>query len=412
MIDYKNTAFPKSEYDDRISRVQQIMRQKGIDLLVCHEIGNICWLCGIQCVCWNKYFMFLIPEQGESKLLLQSFELYNAYLDTWLNEDNIVTYSSGENGKAPEDPIESSISLIKDMGFEKGKIGIEYSTSCPGINAYGFERLKHGLDKAEIINISGLVENVRTIKSCAELQYIKLAASIASSGVVELTEKATTGMSDNDLAAIALKVMTEQGSEYMSLDPIVTIGPRSGVPHTTYGRHEIKNGDTGLLEISACINRYSGVTMRTISFGTPSDEVKFMIEGCIDSVNTVIENIRSGAVCGDIADKAEAKLKRHLKKYMWHGLYGYTIGLGFPPRWEDSTDIFIKKGYKNILEANMVFHVSTTLRDLGKRSVTISETVAVTESGSEVYTRVPRKLLINGERNVLMPQKIHKNMEV
>jgi Xaa-Pro aminopeptidase len=79
---------------------------------------------------------------------------------------------------------------------------------------------------------------------------------------------------------------------------------------------------------------------------------------------------------------------------MWHGIYGYTIGLGFPPRWEDSTDIFIKRGYNNMLETNMVFHVSTTLRDLGKHSVTISETVAVTQTGCEVYTLAPRELYI------------------
>jgi Xaa-Pro dipeptidase len=394
LLGYKNTAFPESEYRQRVIRTQKAMKQKGLDLLLCHEIGNICWLCGVQCVCWNKYFMLAVPAYGDPKLLIQSFERYGAYLYTWLAEDDIIPYLSCENEQRSEDPIEASIKLVKNMGYEKCRIGLEYSTPCPGLSASDFDRIKNGLPVAEFIDASGLVENVRTVKSKPELEYMKQAAGMASRGMTAVMEAAHAGMTDNDLAAVALGTMTAEGSEYMCLDPIITIGPRSGVPHTTYGRHRIEQGDTGLLEISGCVNRYSGVTMRAVSFGEPADDVKFMIEGCLNSVNTVIENMKAGAVCSEIAHKAEAKLEKQLQKYMWHGIYGYTIGLGFPPRWDDSADIFIMKGYDNVLEPDMTFHVSTTLRDLGRRSITVSETVAVTGTGCEVYTSVPRMLFI------------------
>jgi Xaa-Pro dipeptidase len=119
-----------------------------------------------------------------------------------------------------------------------------------------------------------------------------------------------------------------------------------------------------------------------------------MAEGCISSIQAIIENAKAGAVCHDVAVKAEQKLKKQLECYMWHGLYGYSIGLGFPPRWDDCGSIFIKRDDFSILETGMVFHVSTTLRDIGRHSITASETIVITESGNEVLTSVPRILFI------------------
>ena len=49
---------------------------------------------------------------------------------------------------------------------------------------------------------------------------------------------------------------------------------------------------------------------------------------------------------------------------------------------------------KDILRPGMVFHVSTSLREVGKYGTAFSETVAVTETGHEVLTHTPRRLVI------------------
>ena len=245
MIDYKNTAFEKNEYESRVLRVQKEMKRRGIELLLVHEIGNICWLCGIQCLCWNKYFMLAVPQKGDPTLVIQSFELYNAYLGTWLDESHIIPYYSCEIGKPDEDPLDVSVRTIRERGFENAMIGLELSTPCPGISASGFETIKNGLRTAGFMNVSGLVERIRSIKTEAELRYIRQAADISSLAMTTVMNRAEAGMTDNDLAAIAHQVMAKNGSEYMCLDPIITIGPRSGIPHTTYARHKINKGDTG-----------------------------------------------------------------------------------------------------------------------------------------------------------------------
>jgi len=395
MIDYKNTAFEKGEYELRVLRVQNEMARRGIELLLVHEIGNICWLCGIQCLCWNKYFMLAVPQKGDPVLVIQSFELYNAYLGTWLDEAHIVPYYSCEIGKPDEDPLDVSVRTIKERGFEKAMIGLELSTSCPGISASGFEKIMNGLRKAGFTDASGLVERIRAVKMEAELRYIRQAADISSLAMTTVMDQAEAGMTDNDLAAIAHQVMAKNGSE------IHVSGSdhhhRPAVRHSPYHlcAHKINKGDTGLLEFGACINRYTGVTMRAVSFGEPDDDVKVHGGRLHQQHHAIIENAKPGAVCHDVAVKAEEKLAKHLERYMWHGLYGYSIGLGFPPRWDDCGDLFIKKNDYNILEPGMVFHVSTTLRDLGHHSITASETVVITKTETKCIQACPENFLLN-----------------
>ena len=56
------------------------------------------------------------------------------------------------------------------------------------------------------------------------------------------------------------------------------------------------------------------------------------------------------------------RLSAHLGgQVVWHGYYGYSVGLGFPPTWADQRDLIIKKGSDVVLESGMVFHCSTSL---------------------------------------------------
>ena len=54
----------------------------------------------------------------------------------------------------------------------------------------------------------------------------------------------------------------------------------------------------------------------------------------------------------------------------------------------------IRQGDHFALEAGMVFHVSTTFRDIAVHGVTVSETVLVTQNGCEVLTSARRELFI------------------
>jgi Xaa-Pro dipeptidase len=104
--------------------------------------------------------------------------------------------------------------------------------------------------------------------------------------------------------------------------------------------------------------------------------------------------MRPGAKGDATARHADKVMKPFAKNFVWHGIYGYSVGLGFPPDWNDSSAI-IERGVDLTLKPGLVFHLSTSLRKVGTCGVAFSETVLVTESGAEVLTTVPRGLTVS-----------------
>ncbi len=202
------------------------------------------------------------------------------------------------------------------------------------------------------------------------------------------------GKTDNDLALAGYQAIIGGGGEYMCYDPIVTVGGRSGIPHTTHRRVAMNHGDVVFMEMGACIHRYNAPIMRTIVIGPPADQVRRMAEACCASVNTLIEHIKPGIPARDVALRAQACLDDVLAAgLIWHGYYGYSVGLGFPPEWNDSP-VEITVNSETILQPGMVFHCNTSLRDVGRYGTAFSETVLVTDRGCDVLTNGPRVLVV------------------
>lgn len=390
MINYPDCRhFEKEEYDNRIKRAQLAIQARGADALLVHSLANICWLCGLECIMPGKYFMMVVPANGKPKLLIQNFESHNAYINTYLPEEDIVQYLITED--YAEDYIFASAELIKKMKLVDSKLLIEIYGAHLSVNC--FMQLKQLLPDVCFEDSRMCIEKVRIIKTSEEIVCMRKAAIIASQGIKDVVDAAKEGMTDNEMAAIACNSMLRAGSEYMCLDPIITIGKRSGIPHTTYSRVPTQSGDTVLLEFGACYKRYTAVTMRTISIGKPDDTVRILFDAAKRSVENIIAKMRPGMDGSDIADSSKATILKETEKWLWHGCYGYSIGLGFPPSWEDGPAI-IRQGAHFILEPGMVFHTSTTFRDIARYGVTVSETVLVTQNGCEVLTDVPRRLFI------------------
>lgn len=376
-------AFTKDEYDRRLRETRRRMADREIDCLLVHSFPNICYLTGLETVAPHKYFMLAVPLEGEPVLLSQDFETHNVLLGACVAD--IVKYG------LEEDPAAATRELLKKRGWTSQGLGLEFDSR--GLSIADYRRISDGLPGVRWADASGLVDSVKAVKSAPELDYLRRAAAWSSLGMQAAIGAVAEGATDNDIAASAYHALMRAGSEYMCYAPIVTSGRRSGVPHSTHQRVTLERGDSILIEIGACCRRYSAPIMRTASVGTPSDAVRRLVEIAAESVSTVIENMKPGAIAGEIAVKAKARLVDVPSHILWHGYYGYSVGIGFPPEWSDSPAA-LREGSELVLEPGMVFHCSTSFREIGRFGVTVSETVAVTATGSEVLTSLPRALAV------------------
>lgn len=381
MSQLQHLAFSVEEYRRRVRRVQELLIERDLDALLVHHFPNICYLTGMQCVLWTKYFLTIVRRDGDPILLGQSFEMPNALYCVWTPE--LVGYD------LDDDPVTVTVDLVKQLGLDQKRLGIETSY----LRAPLYLRLTDALAAATLTDASDLVDTVKAIKSAPELDLLRQTARLTDAGMQAALDAVADGALDQDVARAAYDALIGGGSEHMALDPIVTVGARSGIPHSTHARVPMKTGDTVLIELGANLHRYTAASFRCAVIGQPSNQVSFMADACIASLNSLMAAMKPGAVAHDVAMAADNVWTEATSRYVWHGYYAYSLGIGFPIDWNDCP-LVVKRGEDWTLEPGMVFHCTTSLRDTAKYGTAFSETVVITETGAEVLTSVPRTLTV------------------
>lgn len=376
-------SFPVGEYRVRVHNVQREMARLDLDALLCHSAANVCYLTGFEALLWYKYVLAVVPREGDPILLAQDFEMPNACATAWC-EDRVTYPCHG-------DPIAVTKTLLAKRGLANKRLGLELDRWSMSVPTY--HKLRAAFSTAKLVDATSVLDRVKAVKSPAEIAVMRHAAAVTSRGMIAALNRVKIGATDNDVAAAAYDALIKGGSEYMAIDPIVTVGARSSMPHSTHRRVRIGKGESVLIEVGACVHRYSTPAMRAAITKPVPALAKRMYEACRVSVDTVVKHMRPGVNGDTVARRADKVMKPFAKDFIWHGIYGYSVGLGFPPDWNDSSAI-IQRGIDHTLKPGMVFHVSTSLRKVGVCGVAFSETVLVTENGAEVLTKIPRALTV------------------
>lgn len=387
-MDSRILAFSVAEYRDRTRRVQDRMAELGLDALLCHSFDSTCYLTGLQSVMGPaKYFMTVVPAEGDPFLLGQDFELHNARLTSWV--EDLTAHP------VFEDPVEASRVLLAGRGLAGKRLGVEMKRLC--MNPLQFASLRQALPEAQLVDASSLVPSIRMLKSAAELDYMRRACRISSRAMEAAVGAVAEGRTDNEVAAVAVEVCFREGGEFFCLEPIVSLGDRSSVPHSSFAGNRARSGDLCFIEIGANIQRYSGPLIRTVALGEPDAEVSRAGAEAAASLNAVIAAMRPGVTAQAVAfegRKAWEWTASH-PEYVWNGAYAYSVGLGFPSDWcWCDAWLFIHEREEAVLQPGMVFHCTNNIRRPGVFGLGISETVAITDSGAEVLTSFDRRLLV------------------
>jgi Xaa-Pro dipeptidase len=385
-LNHRELAFSQGEYERRAAAVQEAMLRAGIDVMLATTLASVCYLSGIESVSPHKLWAVAVPKTGKPRLFCQDFESHNARLSSWLQPEFKYPVVG--------DAIGPLAGMLKEIGAGGARIGTETAYCWSSLSVQGFLRLKEMLPGATFVDATDCVGRVMAIKSPPEIACIRRAAGITSDGMAAAIDAVRDGATDNDVAAAAYGAMIGAGSEYSSYPVIVTTGARSGIPHSTFRRTPINRGDAVFIELAAVINRYHAPMMRTAVLGEPPPRLRQLTGAAVACVNRLIEEIRPGRAVADVASAAQERLASLAPDVVWHGYYGYSVGLGFPPEWSDCSSLVIRLDGKDVLRAGMVFHVSTSLRDVGVCGATCCETIFVTDAGCEVLTRGARELAI------------------
>ena len=101
--------FPEEEFRQRLTGVQEHMKERDLDVLLAYTPENIYYLTGYNTMGYYVYQCLLVPTDHDPIMVTRRLELGNVTAGTWL--DHWRTFGD------TEDPVEVTCSTLVEYGF-------------------------------------------------------------------------------------------------------------------------------------------------------------------------------------------------------------------------------------------------------------------------------------------------------
>jgi Xaa-Pro dipeptidase len=375
--------FTIGEYGRRLDAVRRNMDRRGVDVMLTTVPENIVYLTGYHSLGYFTYQILTVPREQEPILLTRAMNVDKARVDSCLH--HIESY------RDTEDPTDATYSMLGKYGLIGKRIGTQDDAWFFSVARY--KALLRRLGTADLADCSGIVEQVRRIKSPQEIEYIRRAGRYCAASLDAAIAAIRPGVLETEVSAAAHYAMYKAGSEYPGHSPQFVAGPQAGLGFECAMRRPIQANDVVYMEAGATHHRYNCMLSRTVIVGRPDPKWVAMCEASRDGLNAAKAKIRPGVTSAEVDFACREVIRQAgFAPYFTHRT-GYSIGIGFPPDWGEGRIMSINEGDPTVLEPGMCFHLIPDLKATGEGGVVCSEAVVLTETGWEPLSSYPQEIL-------------------
>jgi Xaa-Pro dipeptidase len=372
-------AFPPSEFESRLQKIQHAMKGRALDALVLTRGENIFYASGFKAshfASWlSELHAVVVPAQGAPSLLTRALEL----------ETTKVQWTPAPRTHMDhEDPYPILVDMVARAGGQAGTVGIEKRF----LKLSQFEKLQHHLSRARFVDVSGLVEGVAASPSPRESACMREAARITNVGLQVGLREIRAGVYPYEIIGKIHAAMYAAGQRDFDMSLVcIWSGPQGGRMHDTSTTERIKHGDMVTVEVWGVDNHYKAGAQASIYVGGEPPSAVVAAYGLVVRMHDAAQQaVRPGARAGDVFEAASA-VYRSAEGKDYYRRCGGSMGLTV-----FTTDLV--KGRPDLLKPGVALLVQTLVYD--PVLLTCASTVMVTDDGCEMLTSPNRSLHVAG----------------
>ena len=381
-------VIPKSEYPVRWKRVQGLMAELDLDIVLAYADDRAVfgpaharWLADIpvhfEPVC------ILIPSAGDPVLLCgpesdEYCRIRGKIRDiivlkefTHPDEDYLYTEIRG---------LKEIVSGLSSISNEVGRIGLAGRSL---IGADLLESFEAAFPSAKWLDIENEMCNLRAVKSEAELDIIRHTYKIAEIGVEAAVKAIKPGITERDVAAEIESAMRRAGAEGTGIDTIVASGPNSRpiLARSTFRKIEIN--DLVLLTVAPRYEGYHAAIGRVVLVGNPGEKIERALDTAVKAQEACYKAIKPG-----IEGREVEKIGRQIVEDAGLGKYFLYSGIHSVGVIEFEPPIF-GPGSSAVLEKGMIVSVDIPMFNTPWGGIRVEDGYLVTEPGVERLVTLP-----------------------
>jgi len=375
-----NLEISPAEYHQRLTNLQQAIEALGLDMFIVTALESIFYLTGAGFEPLERPFFLLVEPRRPPKLLVPKLDQAHMSKAVGIEPENIFAYR-----EYPAPPSVGWPSRLREMLLVQGVIGVE-----PTVR----REITDELTGQKLQTVS-LVEQLRKVKSQAEVAMMERAAHYADFGVGRLIQSSYFGASVAEGFVQTSTVSAKIIREVDNWDALTTkvlmatwAAPRSAMPHSVPLLQDRLTAGPHVALVLTRVNGYSAESERTYFTAPPSPEAKSAFAAMMEARSRALAMIRPGVCCSEL----DATVTEFLRNEGYAGedqrlhRLGHGIGLG------THEGPWLAEGSSDQLRANMVISIEPGiyLKDIG--GFRHSDTVLVTEGGYKLLTHFPADL--------------------
>jgi ectoine hydrolase len=389
-----NLIFTIEEYKRRIRKTKELMDHRGIEVLLVMDPGGLNYLSGYDG--WSFYVhqgLILSLNDEAPHWFGRKQDSNGTRLTTWLDEDHIHGYEDYYVQSRYTHTMRYVAEVMGQLGLSGKSFGLEMDGYW--FNARMFQELSEQMPKARLMDATNLVNWVKTIKSDAEIKYIREASRICERVMKIAIDNIEPGVMEKNVASMVTAAQIygteEYGGSSPAIFPIMPSAERTSTAHMTFHPdRKYQKNDVVILELAGSRYNYNSPLSRTMYLGEPPEDLRKVSDVVIKGLEDTLGFIKPGIT-------AEAVEERWRSNLIGTGVdkpsrVGYSFGLNYVPDWGEHT-VSLRPGDKTVLKPGMTIHFMPGIW-LDTYGFECSEPFLVTETGCEKLIDFPEKLFI------------------
>ena len=265
---------------------------------------------------------------------------------------------------------------LRELGFEETTVSfLEYSV------------LEEIID-AQLIPISGMIEELREIKDEEEIAIIEKACSIADLAYDHILKMIQPGMTEIEVANQLDFYMRSLGASGVSFETIVASGLRSAMPHGVASKKIIEQGDLITIDFGCYYEGYVSDMTRTFAIGDPGEQLKEIYQIVLEAQLAVLEVAKPGVT----GKQLDAVARDYITKHGYGEAFGHSTGHGIGLEIHEGPNVSVR-AEKQFVPGNIITdEPGIYLPGIG--GVRIEDDLLTTSDGNRVLTHSPKELII------------------
>lgn len=231
--------------------------------------------------------------------------------------------------------------LAKLIGRFK-KIGIEDEHMTYAM----FLDMKKKFKRMRFKPVSGIVEDIRMIKSSSEMIIIRKAVKIATTAFEQLVKTIAIGQSENEVAWNLFCISKSLGAEELSFPTIMGFGGNTAEVHHTSGNRRLKKGEKILIDFGIKYKGYCTDMTRMIYTAKPTKVEQKIYSIVLNANKAAIKSIKVGKPLSGVDKTARDIIKKAgYDKYFGHST-GHGVGMDIheSPTVSEKSETLAQKG--------------------------------------------------------------------